>query len=89
MKQREVRLNYLAYTDVLTGLPNREMLVNKLDYLVEQSQEKQAPFAVVFIDLDSFKKINDYKGHHIGDLLLKSIADRIKKSFYSRICSGV
>jgi len=79
MKQREVRLNYLAYTDVLTGLPNREMLVNKLDYLVEQSQEKQAPFAVVFIDLDSFKKINDYKGHHIGDLLLKSIADRIKK----------
>lgn len=79
MKQREVRLNYLAYTDVLTGLPNREMLINKLDYLVERSSEKQEPFAVVFIDLDNFKKINDYKGHHIGDLLLKSIADRIKK----------
>jgi len=78
MKQREVRLNYLAYTDVLTGLPNREMLINKLDFLVEQSQEKQELFAVVFIDLDNFKKINDYKGHYIGDLLLKSIADKIK-----------
>ncbi|PKM59338.1 MAG: hypothetical protein CVU99_13945 [Firmicutes bacterium HGW-Firmicutes-4] len=79
MKQREVRLNYLAYTDVLTGLPNREMLINKLDFLVERSQEKLERFAVVFIDLDNFKKINDYKGHYIGDLLLKSIADRIKK----------
>lgn len=79
MKQREVRLNYLAFTDVLTGLPNREMLINKLDSLVEQSLEKQMRFAVVFIDLDNFKKINDYKGHYIGDLLLKSIANRIKK----------
>lgn len=78
MKQREVRLNYLAYTDVLTGLPNREMLINKLDFLVEQAQERQARFAVVFIDLDNFKKINDYKGHYIGDLLLKAIADKIK-----------
>lgn len=78
MKQREVRLNYLAYTDVLTGLPNREMLINKLDYLVEQAQQEQRRFAVVFIDLDNFKKINDYKGHYIGDLLLKAIADKIK-----------
>ncbi|WP_373484445.1 diguanylate cyclase domain-containing protein [Acetobacterium sp.] len=88
MKQREVRLNYLAYTDVLTGLPNREMLINKLDYLVEQSQEKQERFAVVFIDLDNFKKINDYKGHYIGDLLLKSIADKIKKIVFQQDMLG-
>ena len=54
------------------------MLINKLDFLVEQAQERQARFAVVFIDLDNFKKINDYKGHYIGDLLLKAIADKIK-----------
>jgi len=88
MKQREVRLNYLAYTDVLTGLPNREMLINKLDFLVERSQEKQERFAVVFIDLDNFKKINDYKGHYIGDLLLKSIADKIKKIIYQQDMLG-
>ncbi len=88
MKQREVRLNYLAYTDVLTGLPNREMLLNKLDSLVERAQEKQSHFAVVFIDLDDFKKINDYKGHYIGDLLLKSIADKIKKIVYQQDMLG-
>jgi diguanylate cyclase (GGDEF)-like protein len=88
MKQREVRLNYLAYTDVLTGLPNREMLINKLDFLVERSQERQERFAVVFIDLDNFKKINDYKGHYIGDLLLKSIADKIKKIIYQQDMLG-
>ncbi|MDO9493389.1 GGDEF domain-containing protein [Acetobacterium sp.] len=88
MKQREVRLNYLAYTDVLTGLPNREMLINKLDFLVERAQEKQAHFTVVFIDLDDFKKINDYKGHYIGDLLLKSIADKIKKIVYQQDMLG-
>jgi diguanylate cyclase (GGDEF)-like protein len=88
MKQREVRLNYLAYTDVLTGLPNREMLINKLDLLVERSQERQERFAVVFIDLDNFKKINDYKGHYIGDLLLKSIADKIKEIIYQQDMLG-
>lgn len=88
MKQREVRLNYLAFTDVLTGLPNREMLINKLDSLVEGAQEKLARFAVVFIDLDNFKKINDYKGHYIGDLLLKSIADKIKKIVYQQDMLG-
>lgn len=88
MKQREVRLNYLAYTDVLTGLPNREMLINKLDSLVEGFRENQGSFAVVFIDLDNFKKINDSKGHYIGDLLLKSIADKIKKIIHQQDMLG-
>ncbi len=88
MKQREVRLNYLAFTDVLTGLPNREMLIGKLDALVERCQEQVAHFAVVFIDLDNFKRINDYKGHYIGDLLLKAIADKIKKIIYQQDMLG-
>jgi len=88
MKQREVRLNYLAFTDVLTGLPNREMLISKLDVLVDHCQEQQGHFAVVFIDLDNYKKINDYKGHYIGDLLLKAIADKIKKVIYQEDMLG-
>lgn len=88
MKQREVRLNYLAFTDVLTGLPNREMLINKLDSLVERSPEQHQHFAVVFIDLDNYKKINDYKGHYIGDLLMKAIADRIKKIVFQQDMLG-
>lgn len=88
MKQREVRLNYLAFTDVLTGLPNREMLINKLDSLVERSPEQREHFAVVFIDLDNYKKINDYKGHYIGDLLMKAIADRIKKIVFQQDMLG-
>ncbi|TYC88064.1 GGDEF domain-containing protein [Acetobacterium wieringae] len=88
MKQREVRLNYLAFTDVLTGLPNREMLIGKLDALVDRHQEEAVQFAVVFIDLDNFKKINDYKGHYIGDLLLKAIADKMKKIIYQEDMLG-
>ncbi|WP_026394419.1 GGDEF domain-containing protein [Acetobacterium malicum] len=88
MKQREVRLNYLAFTDVLTGLPNREMLINKLDFLVDRSPEQCEHFAVVFIDLDNYKKINDYKGHYIGDLLMKAIADRIKKIVFQQDMLG-
>lgn len=88
MKQREVRLDYLAFTDVLTGLPNREMIIGKFDALFDRHQEEAAQFAVVFIDLDNFKKINDYKGHYIGDLLLKAIADKMKKIIYQEDMLG-
>ncbi len=78
MKENEERLNYLAYYDGLTGLPNRKMIFNKLEMLVNVSMRNQATFAVVFIDLDNFKRINDTMGHNVGDLLLQLVVSRLE-----------
>ncbi|HEX3029842.1 MAG TPA: EAL domain-containing protein [Clostridia bacterium] len=78
MKENEERLNYLAYYDGLTGLPNRKMIFNKLEMLVNASMRNQATFAVVFIDLDNFKRINDTMGHNVGDLLLQLVVSRLE-----------
>jgi len=65
----------LAYTDSLTGLPNRYYFTN---YLEELLAEKYKKFAVMFIDLNKFKNINDKLGHDVGDMLLKEVALRFK-----------
>lgn len=78
MKENEEKLNYLAFFDVLTELPNRKMVINRLDLLITLSTKKQMNFAVVFIDLDNFKRINDSMGHHAGDMLLQAVALRLK-----------
>jgi len=78
MIKNEEKLNYLAFTDVLTKLPNRKMIINRINQLVMQSRNKQEYFSVVFIDLDNFKRINDSRGHHIGDLLLQASALRLQ-----------
>jgi diguanylate cyclase (GGDEF)-like protein len=80
MKAREVRLNYFSYVDVLTELPNREMLFKKLNQLIEENREKQGIFGVVFFDLDHFKRINNSWGYRTGDLLLKRVVERMKKA---------
>jgi len=74
----EDKANYLAYHDSLTGLPNRtsfEMKINKILSLAKAEEEK---VAILFIDLDRFKVINDTLGHHIGDEMLIQLAQRIK-----------
>ncbi len=78
MKENEEKLNYLAFFDVLTELPNRKMIINRLDILITLSMEKKMKFAMIFIDLDNFKRINDSMGHHAGDLLLQEVALRLK-----------
>ena len=78
LEEKEEKLNYLAFIDVLTELPNRKMIINRLDLLAMLSVNKQETFVVVFIDLDNFKKINDSRGHHIGDLLLQAAALRLQ-----------
>lgn len=78
MEEKEEKLNYLAFIDVLTELPNRKMFINRLDLLVMLSANKREKFVVVFIDLDNFKRINDSRGHHIGDLLLQATALRLQ-----------
>lgn len=78
---REVqgRLNQLAYYDILTGLPNRALFMERLNQVLETARRQERKAALLFIDLDNFKRINDTLGHSIGDDLLKTASDRIVK----------
>lgn len=70
----ELKLNQLAYYDSLTGLPNRTLFENRLCSLMQESDINQSKFALVFIDVDNFKHINDTMGHMAGDSFLQHIA---------------
>jgi diguanylate cyclase (GGDEF)-like protein len=76
-KKTEERIRFLAYYDVLTGLPNRQFLRERLERAIEDSAEEGSEFALLFLDLDRLKEINDHFGHGGGDILLKSVADRL------------
>jgi diguanylate cyclase (GGDEF)-like protein/PAS domain S-box-containing protein len=77
-KKAEERLRHMAYHDPLTGLANRNKLEQFITQLLAQSRRHQESFAILFIDLDRFKNINDTIGHEAGDLLLQIVADRLK-----------
>lgn len=68
---------YLAYHDHLTGLPNRKSLVEKIDQKILAPNHMEKPFAIMFLDLDNFKMVNDSMGHAAGDQLLKDAAGRL------------
>lgn len=76
-KANEQRIHYLAHHDVLTGLPNRFLCEERLQLCMQQARRTGAKVAVLFVDLDRFKNINDSLGHHIGDGLLCSVATRL------------
>jgi diguanylate cyclase (GGDEF)-like protein len=76
-KRAEDRVRYQADHDALTGLPNRALLKDRLDVALADARRSGEPLAVVFLDLDHFKLVNDSVGHSAGDDLLQSVADRI------------
>ena len=78
-KKTEERMRHLAYYDPLTGLPNRLFFKEQLTLLIEMSRRAGTRLAVLFVDLDNFKRINDSLGHTRGDVLLKTNGQRLKE----------
>ena len=73
------QVEHLAYHDALTGLPNRPLFMDRLIIALAQANRANQKLAVLFLDLDRFKDINDSLGHTVGDTLLKSAADRVRR----------
>ena len=76
-KAAEAKIHHLAFYDPLTGLPNRQHLLDSLAHALDESARTGQRGALMFIDLDNFKVINDTLGHHKGDLLLQKVAERL------------
>src|SRR5579884_1873491 len=76
-KKRERQIRFLAYHDALTRLPNRALLANRLRQAIAQTQRNAQSLAVMFLDIDRFKTINDSLGHGAGDALLQQVAERL------------
>ncbi len=73
----EQRIAQLAHFDMLTKLPNRALFYDRLDQAAARAKRYHQKFAVLFMDLDGFKQVNDEFGHHVGDILLKTVAERL------------
>lgn len=77
-RQVEEKLHYLAHHDVLTGLPNRTLFADRFQQALATARRDDTHLALMFLDLDKFKPVNDEFGHDVGDLLLKEVAKRMR-----------
>lgn len=77
-KRSEERINYLANFDMLTGLPNRAQMEEKVRFAINIAKRHESSFGMIFLDIDHFKDINDTLGHHVGDIVLIQIANRFQ-----------
>jgi PleD family two-component response regulator len=77
LARREEELSFLATHDPLTGLPNRTLILDRVEQMLARSARSKTPVAALFIDLDNFKSINDTLGHGVGDELLQAVATRL------------
>jgi diguanylate cyclase len=77
LTHKEAQARHLAYHDELTGLPNRSLLQDRFQQAIAQAQRSRKPLALLLLDLDEFKRVNDRLGHASGDKLLKTLAQRL------------
>lgn len=77
-KEAEARIEYMAHYDSLTNLPNRALFLDRLRQALSLARRANHPVALMFLDLDRFKSVNDTLGHHAGDLLLQQVAVRLR-----------
>jgi diguanylate cyclase (GGDEF)-like protein len=82
----EKRIRHLAYNDLLTGLPNRTLFFDQLAQSLNQAELNSGSVAVLFLDLDRFKYVNDNLGHDVGDRLLVAVAQRVRRSVRNVDC---
>lgn len=80
IKEMKQKYQHLAHHDMLTGLPNRSLLTDRLQQMLAQARRSTSQGALVYMDLDKFKPVNDTLGHDVGDLVLKEIAQRLLSS---------
>ncbi|MDP2809753.1 MAG: EAL domain-containing protein [Rhodocyclaceae bacterium] len=85
-RQIEEHLHYLAHHDALTGLPNRKLFYDRLSRSLALSRRHRRPLALMMVDLNDFKQINDVFGHPIGDEMLKQVADRLLSCLRTTDC---
>lgn len=82
LKEANRELTQLALQDNLTGLPNRILLADRIDQAMRKVDAQGGMFALMFLDLDGFKPVNDAFGHHVGDQLLRAVAVRMRENFH-------
>lgn len=82
-RKAEKHFQYLAYYDSLTSLMNRNMIQESINMAIKTAKENAQKLAIIFLDIDDFKEINDTHGHNVGDLVLKAFAKQLKRSLRS------
>src|SRR5947207_5147032 len=81
LKRRDRELHHLAHHDALTGLPNRELFHQRIEHAIANARARAWTVAILCLDLDYFKNVNDTLGHAAGDHLLRCVADRLRSCF--------